>query len=70
VAASEDTHFFPTAKPNGGLLLEARAPVACALGYLDFRLKGAWRHGHPKLVAWLDSFAERTPAFGQSMPED
>jgi len=44
--------------------------IACALGYLDFRLKGAWRHGHPKLVAWLDAFAERTPAFGQSMPED
>jgi len=44
--------------------------IACALGYLDFRLKGAWRDGHPNLVKWLDSFAGRVPAFGQSAPED
>ncbi len=44
--------------------------IACALGYLDFRQKGAWRADCPKLVAWLDQFAARVPAFAQSKPED
>jgi len=37
--------------------------LACALGYLDLRLQGRWRDGHPELVAWLDGFAARVPAF-------
>jgi len=37
--------------------------LACALGYLDLRFEGAWRAGHPALVAWLDAFAARVPAF-------
>jgi glutathione S-transferase len=37
--------------------------VACALGYLDLRFEGQWRAGHPRLVAWLDDFAARVPAF-------
>ena len=37
--------------------------VACALGYLDLRFKGEWRTTYPKLVAWLDAFAARVPAF-------
>jgi glutathione S-transferase len=37
--------------------------LACALGYLDLRFEGKWRSGHPKLVAWLDVFAEATPSF-------
>ncbi|MCK0196699.1 glutathione S-transferase family protein [Ancylobacter sp. 6x-1] len=37
--------------------------VACALGYLDLRFAGAWRADHPALVAWLDAFAARVPAF-------
>jgi len=37
--------------------------LACALGYLDLRLAGRWRDDHPKLVAWLDGFAARVPAF-------
>jgi glutathione S-transferase len=37
--------------------------LACALGYLDLRFAGAWRDGHPALVAWLDSFAGSVPAF-------
>lgn len=37
--------------------------LACALGYLDLRHGGAWREGHPRLVAWLDSFAAAVPAF-------
>lgn len=37
--------------------------LACALGYLDLRFEGQWRASHPKLVAWLDDFAARVPAF-------
>ena len=37
--------------------------LACALGYGDLRFEGKWRAGHPKLVAWLDEFAARVPAF-------
>jgi hypothetical protein len=37
--------------------------LACALGYLDLRMEGRWRAKHPKLVAWLDDFAVRVPAF-------
>ncbi|MBS0247966.1 MAG: glutathione S-transferase family protein [Proteobacteria bacterium] len=61
-------------------LLEAAPPViadmpdvgqitlACALGYLDLRLEGSWRKDHPKLVAWLDQFAARVPAFARTKP--
>ena len=49
--------------------LEARAELhvghvalACALGYLDLRFE-RWRESYPKLVAWLDDFASRVPAF-------
>lgn len=37
--------------------------LACCLGYLDLRFEGRWRAGHPRLVAWLDDFAARVPAF-------
>jgi len=37
--------------------------VACFLGHRDLRFAGDWRAAHPKLVAWLDRFAERVPAF-------
>lgn len=42
--------------------------LAAALAYLDFRHDGAWRAGHPKLVAWLDAFAREVPAFGDTAP--
>jgi glutathione S-transferase len=38
--------------------------LACALGYRDLRFGGDWRADHPRLVAWLDGFASRVPAFG------
>lgn len=41
---------------------------AAALGYLDFRFAGAWRTGHPRLVAWLANFAQRTPSFEATTP--
>ncbi len=37
--------------------------LACALGYGDLRLGGAWRKDRPKLVAWHDQFAAQVPAF-------
>jgi glutathione S-transferase len=37
--------------------------LACALGYLDLRFEGSWRAEHPRLVAWLDAFAAKVPAF-------
>ena len=44
--------------------------LACALGYRDFRFDGNWRTGHPGLVAWLDDFAAKVPAFAATMPVD
>jgi len=43
--------------------------LACALGYLDFRHEGKWRAGHPRLMAWLDQFAESVPAFEETRPK-
>lgn len=43
--------------------------LACALGYLDIRHEGKWRAGHPKLVAWLDTFAKEVPAFEATKPK-
>jgi glutathione S-transferase len=37
--------------------------LACALGYQDLRFAGRWRADHPRLVAWLDAFERRVPAF-------
>jgi glutathione S-transferase len=42
--------------------------LACALGYRDLRFSGAWRGDHPRLVAWLDDFAARVPAFAATKP--
>ena len=49
--------------PNAGQIT-----LACALGYRDFRFKGGWREHHPRLVAWLDAFAARVPAFAATTP--
>lgn len=60
-------------RPVEGLSGAAHAgeiTLACALGYLDFRFKGTWREDHPALVAWLDSFAARVPAFEATHPAD
>ena len=43
--------------------------LACALGYRDFRFGGAWREGHPRLVAWLDRFAATVPAYEATAPQ-
>lgn len=44
--------------PNAGAIT-----LACALGYQDLRFEGKWRATYPRLVAWLDDFARRVPAF-------
>lgn len=51
------------AAPPSGPVDIGQIAVACALGYLDLRFEGAWRAGHPELVAWLDRFEKETPAF-------
>jgi glutathione S-transferase len=53
----------PQALPNVGQIA-----LACALGYRDFRFGGSWRSDHPHLVAWLDQFAARVPAFEATRP--
>ena len=51
------------APPNVGQIT-----LACALGYRDFRFEGNWRKDYPRLVAWLDTFAARVPAFDATKP--
>lgn len=46
----------------------ADVTLACALGYLDFRLEGTWRAGRRGLVSWLDSFAAAVPVFEATRP--
>lgn len=54
----EDEQKKLSARPDIGEI-----SLACALGYLDLRHEGKWRERHPRLVAWLDDFAAKIPAF-------
>ena len=54
----------PPPRMNGSMPNVGEISLACALGYRDLRFAGTWRGGHPRLVAWLDEFAARVPAFG------
>lgn len=49
--------------PVGAMPHVGQIALACALGYRDFRFGGDWRADHPRLVAWLEGFAARVPAF-------
>jgi glutathione S-transferase len=42
--------------------------LACALGYLDLRFDRTWRKSHPGLVAWLNAFSAKVPAFDATQP--
>jgi len=53
----------PALPPAGELPHVGQITLACTLGYRDFRFAGSWRKDHPRLVAWLDDFAARVPAF-------
>jgi glutathione S-transferase len=48
---------------GSGLPDVGQIALACALGYRDLRFGGDWRLDHPRLVAWLDDFSARVPAF-------
>lgn len=61
-------HLEASPPSLGAHLDYGHVTVACALGYLDFRHGGAWRAGHPKMVAWLDGFAKAVPAFEATRP--
>ena len=63
LAALESTPPAPSTTPDVGQIA-----LACALGYRDFRFEGTWRREHPRLVAWLDRFAARVPAFAATAP--
>jgi glutathione S-transferase len=52
--------------PVGALI--GQITLACVLGYGDLRFAGAWRKDHPRLVAWLDAFAAKVPAFAATHP--
>ncbi|NBN76932.1 glutathione S-transferase [Microvirga tunisiensis] len=43
--------------------------LACALGYLDLRFKGAWRDNCPHLATWLAGFEAHVPMFAQTRIE-
>ena len=53
---------------DAGLPNVGQITLACVLGYRDFRFGGSWRGDHPRLVAWLDNFAARVPAFAATKP--
>jgi glutathione S-transferase len=42
--------------------------LACALAYREFRFPGTLSKTCPRLVAWLDNFAARVPAFEATKP--
>jgi glutathione S-transferase len=52
----------------GSLPSVGQIALACALGYRDFRFAQSWRADHPRLLAWLDDFAARVPAFAATAP--
>jgi glutathione S-transferase len=59
----------PALAPSPQLPHVGQITLACALGYRDFRFGGTWRGQHPRLVAWLESFAARVPAFAATAPK-
>ena len=53
---------------DAGLPNVGQITLACVLGYRDFRFGTRWRGDHPRLVAWLDNFAARVPAYAATKP--
>ena len=53
---------------EAGLPNVGQIALACVLGYRDFRFGSGWRSGDPRLVAWLDNFAARVPAYAATKP--
>jgi glutathione S-transferase len=63
LAHLERTVRSSTSAPDYG-----HVSLAAALGYLDFRQEGRWRAAHPRLVDWLQGFADSVPAFAATAP--
>jgi len=42
----------------------SRSPACSAIAIFGFG--GSWRGDHPHLIAWLDNFAARVPAFARN----
>lgn len=40
--------------------------LACALGYRDLRFSTDWRDDYPALAKWLETFANKVPAFDET----
>ena len=53
----------PPLGPKSAIPHVGQIALACVLGYRDLRFAGTWRGEHPRLVAWLDEFAARVPAY-------
>ncbi len=51
------------ASPPRGPIDIGHISIACALGYLDLRFKGAWRESHPAMVEWLEKFSRSAPSY-------
>ena len=49
------------------LIRDLKAYVAAG-GKGDFRFGEGWRKDHPRLVAWLDGFAAKVPAYAATKP--
>ncbi|WP_102866947.1 glutathione S-transferase family protein [Pseudovibrio exalbescens] len=60
----------PPARVSHGSPDAAQIALACALGYLEFRLGATWRTTCPKLVEWLEDFASSVPSFETTHPTD
>jgi glutathione S-transferase len=57
---------FEAAPPNPQKTDIAAIAMACAFGYLDWRNPLEWRAAHPRLVQWLDAFAQHEPAYDRT----
>jgi glutathione S-transferase len=52
--------------PNPANVTVGTIATACMFGYLDWRKQVDWRNRNPKLVEWLDRFAQGCPAFART----
>jgi glutathione S-transferase len=58
---------FEAAPPPAGTTDAVTITLACVLAFLDIRGQVAWRPLCPHLVAWLDEFVGREPAFQRTV---
>lgn len=56
------------APPSDSDIFVGEIAVACALGFIDFRLGDDWRAGRPGLAGWYERFAARCPGFAETAP--